>query len=88
MVIVGMANNITAPLLTEKHSVTMPEEEVVALVHAGLRGAYYRDSQTINKFQLATVKRDGVSIGEPFTLAATWKLNRFQDPESVTLGVW
>ena len=33
---------------------------------------YYRDKQSINKFQIAKVTKDGASISEPFAIETTW----------------
>jgi hypothetical protein len=33
---------------------------------------YYRDKQSINKFQIATVTAKGVEISEPFALETKW----------------
>jgi len=33
---------------------------------------YYRDKQTTNKFQIARVTAEGVSVSEPFALETQW----------------
>ena len=38
----------------------------------GSQVCYYRDKQSINKFQIAKVTKDGASISEPFAIETTW----------------
>jgi len=35
---------------------------------------YYRDKNSINKFQIAKVTADGVDVCEPFALETNWDL--------------
>ena len=35
---------------------------------------YYRDKNSINKFQIAKVTADGIDICEPFALETNWDL--------------
>ena len=35
---------------------------------------YYRDKNSINKFQIAKVNADGIDICEPFALETNWDL--------------
>ena len=37
-----------------------------------LQVCYYRDKNSINKFQVAKVTSDGVDICEPFALETNW----------------
>jgi 20S proteasome subunit beta 7 len=51
----GFANHLARPLFRERQSDDMSEEAAVELMHEALRVCYYRDKQSINKFQLAKV---------------------------------
>jgi len=44
----------------------------LALRRARLQVCYYRDKQTTNKFQIARVTAEGVSVSEPFALETQW----------------
>ena len=49
---------------------------------------YYRDKQTTNKFQIATVTKNGTSISEPFALDTQWAYKAFQEPGAGAVGTW
>lgn len=76
------------PLFGQHHSTDMSEEEATALVHKALRNCFYRDTQTVNKFRIGTVTKDGVKIGEPFAVSVTWEYEHFKNPKSFAPGVW
>ncbi len=40
----------------------------------GLQVCYYRDKNSINKFQIAKVTTEGIDICEPFALETNWDL--------------
>lgn len=40
----------------------------------GMQVCYYRDKNSINKFQVAKVTTEGVDICEPFALETNWDL--------------
>lgn len=42
------------------------------LIRQGAQVCYYRDKQTTNKFQIAKVTAEGVSVSEPFALETQW----------------
>jgi 20S proteasome subunit beta 7 len=66
----------------------MDELEATALLHDCLRVCYYRDKNSINKFQLAKVTKDGVEISEPFALETKWDYKLFANPSANATGVW
>lgn len=43
-------------------------------VSFGLQVCYYRDKNSINKFQIAKVTSEGIDICEPFALETNWDL--------------
>ena len=49
---------------------------------------YYRDKQTTNKFQIATVTKNGTNISEPFALDTQWAYKAFQEPGAGAVGTW
>ncbi len=54
-----------------------------------LRVCYYRDKQSINKFQIAKVdKAAGVSISDPFALDMQWGHKQFAEPTKWAIGAW
>lgn len=60
----GFANHLARPLFRERQSDDMSEAAAVELMYDALRVCYYRDKQSINKFQLAKVgEREGPYFG-------------------------
>jgi len=53
-----------------------------------LRVCYYRDKQSINKFQLAKITTGGVDVSEPFTLEVNWGHKMFSEPTKWAIGAW
>ena len=49
---------------------------------------YYRDKQSINKFQVAKVTAAGVVVGDPFALDTDWGYEGFVNPSSKAVGTW
>ena len=50
---------------------------------------YYRDKQSINKFQVAKVTTaGGVTISEPFALDMKWDYKLFAAPTKWAIGSW
>lgn len=66
----------------------MSEAEARALLEECLAVCYYRDKSSINKFQIARVSAEGVSVSEPFALPTKWDYALFQDPSRNAEGVW
>lgn len=48
----------------------------------------HRDKQSINKFTLAKVTPQGVSISEPFALDVQWEHRMFSQPTKWAVGAW
>ena len=85
----GFAQQLARPLLREKHSPNMAEADARALLHECLRVLFYRDKNSINKFQIATVTASrGYELSEPFALNTTWSFKRFHNPAEHLPGTW
>lgn len=74
--------------MREKHRPDMSESEARALLEECLAVCYYRDKNSINKFQIARVNAEGTSICEPFALPTMWDYELFRDPSKHAEGVW
>ena len=65
-----------------------------ALLKEALTVCYYRDKQSINKFQIAKVKAGGaggkavISVSDPFALETTWDYAAFVNPSAHATGTW
>ena len=78
----------------------MSEAEAEALLKEALTVCYYRDKQSINKFQIAKVTAGAggggggagggvtVSVSEPFALETTWDYSAFVNPSAHATGTW
>ena len=84
----GFGNHLARPLMRERHRPDMTEVEAEALMRDCLRVCYYRDKNSINKFQMAKVTEEGVTISEPFALETKWDYKRFADPSANAPGTW
>lgn len=85
----GFGAHLARPLFRERQSDQMSEADAEALLRDALRVCYYRDKQSINKFQVARATKDGgVSIGEPFALDTTWDYKAFARPTKWAIGAW
>ncbi len=49
---------------------------------------YYRDKQSLNKFQVAKVTAEGTSVSEPFRLDVKWDYELFKNPTRFSVGAW
>lgn len=84
----GFASHLARPLFRDRHSDDMSEEDAMALLHDALKVCYYRDKQSMNKFQIAKVTKDGVTISEPFALDMKWDYKLFAAPTKWAVGAW
>ncbi|KAK9823028.1 hypothetical protein WJX81_000462 [Elliptochloris bilobata] len=84
----GFGQMLARPLFRERHRPDMSEEEATELLHDALRVCYYRDKQTTNKFQIAKVTAEGVSVSEAFALETQWGYQAFVNPAANALGTW
>jgi 20S proteasome subunit beta 7 len=88
----GFGNQLARPLFREKHSVNMSEAEAEELMKEALKVCYYRDKNSINKFQIAKITapegKPVVSISDPFALDTKWDYKAFVNPTQHSLGGW
>jgi 20S proteasome subunit beta 7 len=77
----GYGAYIALPLLRkhyEEKEGKISEQEAKTMLEESMRVLFYRDARTINKMQIATIKKEGVTISEPYSLETTWKYKNFQ----------
>jgi 20S proteasome subunit beta 7 len=84
----GFGNHLARPLMRERHRPDMEENEALTLLHDCLRVLYYRDKNSINKFQVAKVTASGVDVSEPFALDTKWDYKLFANPSANAPGTW
>ena len=84
----GFGNHLARPLFREVDTTQLDEAEAVKLMEDALRVCYYRDKNSINKFQIGKVTAEGVSISEPYSLSTEWNFRSFQNPTQFSLGSW
>eukprot|EP00238_Polyblepharides_amylifera_P001825 CAMPEP_0196573718 /NCGR_PEP_ID=MMETSP1081-20130531/3572_1 /TAXON_ID=36882 /ORGANISM="Pyramimonas amylifera, Strain CCMP720" /LENGTH=283 /DNA_ID=CAMNT_0041891537 /DNA_START=24 /DNA_END=875 /DNA_ORIENTATION=- len=84
----GFGAHLARPLFRERQYDDMPEDEAKALLDDALRVCYYRDKQSINKFQVANITKDGATISEPYALSTAWHYNAFVNPAAHAVGTW
>jgi len=77
----GYGAYLAMPILRNRHSPDMSEEEAVALLEDAMRVLFYRDCRSINKFQLAKVDATGITISPAKSLDTKWNYSRFVDPQ-------
>jgi 20S proteasome subunit beta 7 len=84
----GFGAHLARPLFREKHREDMSASEARGLLEEALRVCYYRDKNSINKFQVATITPQGAVVSEPFALATEWGLKAYDNPSGTTPGTW
>jgi len=84
----GFGAHLARPLFREKQYDDMPEAEAKELLEDALRVCYYRDKNSINKFQLAKITDSGCTISEPYALATDWHFSAFVNPAQCAVGTW
>jgi len=84
----GFGAHLARPLFREKQYDDMPEAEARALLEDALRVCYYRDKQSINKFQIATVTAANSNVSEPYSLTTSWHYEAFKNPAAAAVGTW
>lgn len=84
----GFANHLARPIFRDRHSDDMSEADAFQLLSDALRVCYYRDKISINKFQVAKVTKEGVSISDAFSLETKWDHKLFAKPTEWAVGAW
>jgi 20S proteasome subunit beta 7 len=71
----GYGAYIAQPLLrksVEGNETTLTEEEATKIMETCLKVLFYRDARSLNKFQIATVTQNGVTISESRSVQTEW----------------
>lgn len=84
----GFGNALARPLFRSHQKDDMSEAEAEELLKKALKVCYYRDKNSINKFQLAKVTQAGVDVSEPFKLETNWDYGAFVNPSKHVPGTW
>mmetsp|Transcript_43419 Transcript_43419/g.52531 ORF Transcript_43419/g.52531 Transcript_43419/m.52531 type:complete len:284 (-) Transcript_43419:526-1377(-) len=84
----GFGAHLARPLFRERQYDDMPEAEAKELLEDALRVCYYRDKNSINKFQLSKITADGCTISEPYALPTDWHYKAFVNPQQAAIGTW
>ncbi|CAL54063.1 Proteasome B-type subunit [Ostreococcus tauri] len=84
----GFGNHIARPIFREFYKPDLTEEEAVEIMKSALYACVMRDKQMMNKFQIAKVTKEGVSIGEPFAVPTEWGYEKFYNPTKFSPGGW
>ena len=84
----GFGNHLARPLFRESHRPDMSKAEAEALLTSALKVCFYRDKQSINKFQIAVVTEQGAEISAPFALDVKWDFKHYKDPTRLAPGAW
>lgn len=69
----GFGQMLARPLFREVDTTALDETAAIELMHRALKVCYYRDKQSINKFTMARITKDGIAISEPFSLETNWE---------------
>ncbi|CAG8634866.1 13331_t:CDS:2 [Ambispora gerdemannii] len=75
----GIGMYMASPLLrkaVEGHEDTLTEAEAVDLVEQVMRVLYYRDSQSINRYQRAKITAQGVEISPLLSAPTDWSIGK------------
>lgn len=75
----GFGAYLARPVLREAYekNPNMSKEEAEALLVQCMRILFYRDARSFNKFEIATVTRDGAVIGPPMSADANWDVAHY-----------
>eukprot|EP01087_Luapelamoeba_hula_P024068 TRINITY_DN9042_c0_g1_i1.p1 TRINITY_DN9042_c0_g1~~TRINITY_DN9042_c0_g1_i1.p1 ORF type:complete len:274 (-),score=46.62 TRINITY_DN9042_c0_g1_i1:133-954(-) len=68
----GYGAHIARPLLRKAFKPDMSEQEARRVIEDCMRVLFYRDARTINKIQVATATKDGLTVSAPYELATQW----------------
>lgn len=74
----GLGLHLAMPLIRNGWRADLSKEEAEELLKTCLSVLFYRDSMTINRYQISTVTANGINISEPFSLDTKWKYKMFE----------
>ncbi|XP_062513818.1 proteasome subunit beta type-4-like [Corticium candelabrum] len=74
----GYGAYIARPLLRDAYerNATMSSDEARQLLEQCLRVLFYRDARSLNKFEIATITQDGVTIDHPRSVETSWEIGK------------
>jgi len=84
----GFGNHIARPIFREFYKPDLTEEQATEIMRSALYACVMRDKQMMNKFQIAKVTKEGVTIGEPFAVPTEWGYEKFYNPTLHSQGGW
>ncbi|KAJ6830926.1 proteasome subunit beta type-4 [Iris pallida] len=84
----GFGNHLARPILRDEWREDMTYEEAVKLLEKCLLVLLYRDRSAINKFQIAKITGEGMTISQPYSLKTFWGFSAFQNPAVGAEGSW
>ncbi|CAL9075949.1 unnamed protein product [Musa textilis] len=84
----GFGNHLARPILRAEWREDLSFEEAVKLLEKCLLVLLYRDRSAINKFQIAKITEEGVTISQPYALKTYWGFSAFQNPSKGAEGSW
>ncbi|KIM41653.1 hypothetical protein M413DRAFT_444911 [Hebeloma cylindrosporum] len=71
----GYGAHIAQPLLrtaVEGFEDVLTEEQALKIIENSMKVLFYRDARSLNKYQVATITKDGVNISESKHLETSW----------------
>ncbi|KAJ6801122.1 proteasome subunit beta type-4 [Iris pallida] len=84
----GFGNHLARPILRAEWREDMSYEEAVKLLEKCLLVLLYRDRSAINKFQIAKITEEGMTISQPYSMKTFWGFSAFQNPAVGAEGSW
>ncbi|KAF9941377.1 Proteasome subunit beta type-7 [Mortierella antarctica] len=73
----GFGSHLAQPILRKELETrggedNISEEDAVKIMQKCMKVLFYRDARSMNKFQLAKITENGVTISEPMTVETEW----------------
>ncbi|KAJ6957322.1 hypothetical protein D5086_031634 [Populus alba] len=84
----GFGNHMAQPILRSEWHENLTFEEGVTLLEKCMRVLLYRDRSAVNKFQIAKITEEGVTISQPYALKTFWGFKAFENPTAGAEGSW
>lgn len=76
----GMGQHMALPILRKGWKEDLSEEDAKKLLEEAMTVLIYRDCNTINRFQIARVTKDGPEVSPPYALKTYWEHKLFVTP--------
>jgi 20S proteasome subunit beta 7 len=80
----GYGLHLAIPLLRKHSRNDQTAVEARALLEECMKVLFYRDTRTLNSFQVATITAEGANISKPFSVSTQWELKRQVNPSSAS----